>query len=1229
MLGKLRPTLVTVKIKPIMYCVLLAAISLLAVDVTAQTAAISAIGNTTTTPVAGVPHNYITGLNEVVNPANGALSIRIMANVPHERGVNWPYLVFGYESNSQYTLVPSWTTEQTSSGTTASLASLTYGFPISEPNGQLTTETVTLPSGNGVSTEYVCEVTSPFMFYDREGGIHNLGLSVAIAPNEGGGQVVGDCSKFPNAYNEYVGGDEQFKAQITNANNNPVQYTVVDNHGDVYGTEDSNGNLANSTGRTWTTTDTSNGYTLQIPGVNGPYTFTDTSKITPSFTLHITPVSGATGCNGITTVASNGSSSSAATTEITLPNGESYQFQYDPTFGLVDKIIYPTGAWVEYTWSVISSADGQQQDDQNVTEGTGCPFIHDWFAITKRVVGNYVAAAGGIEAVEEQDFSYTTNWPGGASDPTSYDWTSKATTVTTKDLLRGTSFETVYTYLPVQPPHEGVGPETLGVVPQENTITYQGTNGSVLKTITKTWLTMSLMSGECVTLPNGKSSGIFYTYEPYTAFGTNLNTGINPDAAWTNLPTDVAEYDYGQVTTVCQNPGTTPVKDTKTTYASFGDTPLFSNYASIVDRPSAVQVYSNGNLLSETDYTYAPGSGTYISAYGHDDSNYGSGSTAPRGNPTKVTRDCFVSGCTPSTATYTYDTTGNVTSVTDGCGNSTCSDMSSGSHTTQYSYADNYTADDGTGPGNTYAYVTKITDPLGHSTEYKWGFNDGRLRSKTDVNNQTTTFCYTSGGCGDSTFDPFFRLTGVQYPENTGGETVGYSDAGPTPNVQSSVLETSSTSMTTTTTYDALGNPIQVVDPAGSAVKTVYDGLGRVWTVTNPYVSTSDPAYGVTTDTYDSLGRKTIQTQQDGTSKLQWCYDDIATQGQTNCSQNLGTESGLQNDAWVDYSDETGRHWQQITDGLGHLVAVVEPNPGSGSPLETDYQYDAQGNLLKVDQWGGPYGTSGDRQRSFSYDSLSRLLSSTNPESGTISYSYDANGNVISKTSPAPNSGSGSITTSYIYDVLNRLLSKRSNDGAATPAACYQYDTSSLVLSGGNLIGRLTNEWTQSAGANNGTCAAAIPTSGTTLLTTKSILAYDPVGRIQSEQTCVFPYPTCAATATPEYPLSYTYDLAGHITSYSNGNNSILFTNNYDGAGRLSSLTSSWSDATHPGTLFSLPSYDPAGQLTAATYGTGLTLTRTYDNRLRVTGESDHGGIAQTAIPGTATITVTGTEQTQ
>jgi len=48
--------------------------------------------------------------------------------------------------------------------------------------------------------------------------------------------------------------------------------------------------------------------------------------------------------------------------------------------------------------------------------------------------------------------------------------------------------------------------------------------------------------------------------------------------------------------------------------------------------------------------------------------------------------------------------------------------------------------------------------------------------------------------------------------------------------------------------------------------------------------------------------------------------------------------------------------------------------------LETDYTYDPLNNLTRVSQTGGSL------VRSFSYDSLSRLITANNPESGLTCY---------------------------------------------------------------------------------------------------------------------------------------------------------------------------------------------------------------------------------------------------
>jgi hypothetical protein len=226
------------------------------------------------------------------------------------------------------------------------------------------------------------------------------------------------------------------------------------------------------------------------------------------------------------------------------------------------------------------------------------------------------------------------------------------------------------------------------------------------------------------------------------------------------------------------------------------------------------------------------------------------------------------------------------------------------------------------------------------------------------------------------------------------------------------------------------------------------------------------------------------------------------------------------------------------------------------------------------------------------------------------------------------------VTTQFTYDALNRITSKSySSDPSGTPTSCFQYDSSSVAGAGGNLLGHLTNQWTQSASA--GACNTSLLTSGG-YQTLRALLSYDAMGRLLSAQQCT---PSNCSSTIP-YAFSYGYDLAGNLTYYTNGlastpgagSSPLTFTQAFDSAGRLQNVTSTWSDNTHPATLFSAPSYAPPGALTSALYGNGITLGRVYNNQLLPSSETDTknsgGGSGSTvAVPGSATVTVTGVEQ--
>lgn len=239
------------------------------------------------------------------------------------------------------------------------------------------------------------------------------------------------------------------------------------------------------------------------------------------------------------------------------------------------------------------------------------------------------------------------------------------------------------------------------------------------------------------------------------------------------------------------------------------------------------------------------------------------------------------------------------------------------------------------------------------------------------------------------------------------------------------------------------------------------------------------------------------------------------------------------------------------------LTGGTDSTLGS-SPAITLYTYDVLNDLLDVQQEGGTTNTAQWRNRSFTYDPLSRLLTATNPESGKITYSYDTNGNVSSKTAPLPNQSSPSTTVviKHTYDVLNRLTSTWYTD--TTPSNYYAYDqTSGMGQSLVNTVGRMTSESRTTTGQNS-----------------QYVFSYDKMGRTANEWRC-----TPVNCGSGNFALVYGYDYAGNLTSETNGFGKTTTFGPYSGANHLLSVTSTWSDSSHPATLLSSAQYSPLGGL--------------------------------------------------
>ena len=1115
----------------------------------------------------GIGHDYIEGLSERVDPASGSLRIDISVPVPSGRGPKVPFglvydsssLVHEFGSAQLYAANGEW------SNTIPTLTHQQLSF-----------------SKVYANHTYQCTYSTDWKFHDSGGRKHALGV-VQVSPTF-------PCNSIGS---KLTGGDVSLRASMESN----LGFKVADAAGMVYtfpwGTtnatvtvEDPNGNVilinrptASSTA--FTETDTVGRTILSLSGFGGLADTLDTLSVSGlsvpyqinwqsvgyNFSTDWTLLQQTPGVRCYPQSPAVGSGKNVST--ITLPNGKQDAFQYDSTSGLLSRVTYPSGGWVSYSWSVNARAETEYFPDQAHLDPNGCLYRFGQNALSVRSV-----SFDGVTTALKQTFQYSTVWP---STP-GVNWTSKQSIVTTQDLVRGSSFTTTtsYLYAPLlsgEPKTQYFqNPPSLQDmnVPAEQAVAYADSTSATIRTVNKSWYNAQQLASETVTLDGGLQMKTSYTYAP----GAQL--------------TEKDEYGFG---------ATTATRKTITNYQSFAPTLNFPGLASIFNRPCQTVVYDGaGNRAAETDYFYDNGATTTpcgtagtpsvtgaggTSLTGHDAVNYSASSTGPRGNLTTKIGKCLQTGCIDAIATYTYDETGQTLSTVDPNGNAPGGVPAQ--HTATLSYADSYSS--GTPPGSTNAYLTQVTDALGHSASFKYAYGDGQLTSSTDANSQVTSYTYNTPPTGCSLPDGLDRLSEIDEP-NGGKISNCYNDATfntstPSPSVAITKAITSSLSWASTVASDGIGHTVKSIllsDTEGAdTTDTTYDGLGRIRTQTNPHRAASAYTDGTTSYSYDALGRMASIFQPDGST--------VTTAYSGNCTT---------------VTDEAGNSRKSCSDGLGRLTQVFE-DPGSAPHLnyETDYQYDMLDNLLRVDQVGGSTNSVDWRTRTFTYDSLSRLLCAANPEvqpvtcpvsatgtfpAGAITYTYDANGNMLTKTAPAPNqTGTATVTTTYSYDALNRLTAKSYSDGT-TPANIFNYDVAPAWMSDlKNTVGRLTNTGNQYAGG----------TSGKATATTYS---YDAMGRVIREwqQT-----PSVAAAGSFTYN---SYDLAGNLSSATDTTGTTI-SYTHDAASRLASVTSSWIDAQHPATLWSVDptqGYYPHGALKKATFGNGLTESAVIEPRLQI-----------------------------
>lgn len=443
-----------------------------------------------------------------------------------------------------------------------------------------------------------------------------------------------------------------------------------------------------------------------------------------------------------------------------------------------------------------------------------------------------------------------------------------------------------------------------------------------------------------------------------------------------------------------------------------------------------------------------------------------------------------------------------------------------------------------------YLYPTEVRAAYGTAVEQtatmEYDFHTGLVTRSVDSNNVATVAEYDDLG------RPTWVKRAAGTPSETHARTI-YSDAGRRVITRSTLDSLAGAGLVSVTHYDQLGrvrlarrleaSSAQMADAptaaeadesVGIKVQTryTYSGQNNYLLVSNPYRAANlagaagEETMGWAVTTSDRGGRA-VRVETFGGAGLPAPF---AAGGPNTAS--TGAVTTAHDAEKVAVTDQAGKQRLSVSDALGRLTQVFEAPDSASYNYQTSYTYDALGNLTRV--------TQGGQVRAFSYSSLSRLTSATNPEACRqeqtqcvpvpTTYYYDANGNLLYKTDAR------GVVTADVYDPLNRPTSRSYSDG--TPTVAYFYDAQNLPPGAPSLDRGLSKGRLVAITYGGGSEGAYYG-------------GYDELGRVTR---------SLQRTDGQDYSFpSYTYDLAGNLTSQTYPSGRVVKTE-YDAAGRLAGV---------------------------------------------------------------------------
>jgi len=490
-------------------------------------------------------------------------------------------------------------------------------------------------------------------------------------------------------------------------------------------------------------------------------------------------------------------------------------------------------------------------------------------------------------------------------------------------------------------------------------------------------------------------------------------------------------------------------------------------------------------------------------------------------------------------------------------------------------------------------YLTKITNAVGHVTQYLDHNGRGQPGKIIDANGKVTTLTYTPRGWLDSitqdvggsnartllAYDNVGQLTRVTLPDASYVD-YDYDDAHRLESIRNSLGERIEY------TLDAAGNPdlISFRDASNTQTQAVdyqFDELGRLLRQFGSYGQQTHYGY----DDKDHL-----ESIDDGVNPpTQQDFDPLNRLSTvTDAGGNPASMTYDSQDRVVNVTDQRGLPTDYLYDGFGNLKQMSSPDTGV-----TTYTYDKAGNRLRQTDARGVV-------TNYSYDALNRLKTVTYPANTTenITYTYDnwlycslCNGH-LSIVSDA------SGQTVYFRDALGNIGLANHYIGSVGHPVKYTYDLAGKRTSVTYPSGRIVNYTLDALGRISGITTRL--NAGSSPQPVVSAVNYKPFGPATR-----FNYGN-GLQQLMDYDLDYR---VSNIKTGVGGNDFHSASYDYDGVNNITAIL----DGIDAGNDQAFD-YDVLNRLSSATgrYGT---LEYTYDgvgNRLTQTFNTVTGATTET-----------------